>query len=42
MISLDSDRLPKGLPVLTEEQRRIREDFHQHCLEVLGEAVWPG
>jgi len=27
-------RWPKPLPVLTEEQRRIREDFMEHWQEV--------
>jgi hypothetical protein len=30
-----SNRWPKALPVLTEEQKRIREDFQRHWLEVL-------
>ena len=33
--SLSSNRWPKLLPVLTEEQKQIREDFHKYWLEVL-------
>lgn len=32
-----SNRWPKSLPVLTEEQRRIRDDFMKHWLEVLSD-----
>lgn len=31
----NSDRWPKSLPVLSEEQERIRKDFMNHWLEVL-------
>ncbi len=30
-----SNRWPKALPVLTEEQARIREDWHKYWLEIL-------
>lgn len=34
-ISVDRGRWPKTLPVLTEAQARIREDWHKYWLEVL-------
>lgn len=32
--SMASDRWPKLLPALTEEQERIRQDFHQYWLDL--------